>query len=313
MTDIRKPRKGSMAFRPRKRAESQVPEVKWVDSPEKRLLGFAGYKTGMTHVAYIDVSESPTKGQEIVVPVTVIETPPMIAYGIRCYDGERSLGDVIAQDEKILNKLGIKKHNGKKVNEEEVKNVRLLVFAQPEKTSIGKKHIERMEIAIGGSNGKEKLDYARTLLGKELKANEIFKQGEYVDIVTITTGKGWQGAVKRFGVSLQRPKSTGKRRHVGTLGQWHPAYVLYTIPRAGQTGYHKRTEINKQIIKIGNNIDEINPKGGFVGYGFVKNDFILIKGSVPGPAKRLVRFRCAVRAKTGKEPKVTYTSLDSKQ
>ncbi len=302
-----------MAFRPRKRAESQVPEVNWIECSEKRLLGFAGYKTGMSHVAYIDESDAPTKGQEIVTAVTVVETPPMVVYGLRCYDGQRSLGDLLTKKEKLLKKLGIKKQNGKKFNEEEVKNVRLLVFAQPEKTSIGKKHIERMEIAVGGSSGKEKLEYAKSLLDKELKVSDVFKSGEYVDVVIITTGHGWQGPVKRFGISLQRPKATGKRRHVGTLGQWHPAYVLYTVPRAGQTGYHKRTELNKQIVKIGNNIDEINPKGGFVGYGFVKNDYILLKGSIPGPAKRLVRLRCAVRAKPGKEPRITYINTDSRQ
>ena len=313
MTDLRRPRRGSMAFRPRKRAESQVPEVNWCDVAEKRVLGFAGYKVGMSHAAYVDESDSPTKGQEITSSVTVLEAPQMFVYGMRCYDGTRSLGDILAQDEKILKRLGIKKHNIRQINESEVKEVRLLVFAQPDKTGFGKKHIERMELGIGGKDTKEKLEYAKTFIGKELKASDVFKSGEYVDAVAITKGKGWQGPVKRFGVSMQRPKSTGKRRHVGTLGQWHPAYILYTAPRAGQMGYHKRTELNKQVLKIGSNVDEINPKGGFMGYGFVKNDYIILKGSVPGPAKRLIRLRQAVRAKPGKELNITYFSTDSKQ
>lgn len=302
-----------MAFRPRKRAASQVPEVNWFDVPEKRVLGFAGYKVGMSHVSYIDESGSPTKDQEIISPVTVIETPPMYIYGVRCYNGERSLGDLLVEDEKILNTLGIKKKNVKAVNEAEVKDVRLLAFSQPAKTSIGKKHIERMELGVGGKDPHEKLEYAKSFLGKELHAKDVFKPGEYVDVIAVTKGKGWQGAVKRFGVSIQRRKATGKRRHVGTLGQWHPPYVLYTVPQAGQMGYHKRTEINKQIVKISSTVEEINPKGGFVGYGFVKNDFMLLKGSLPGPKKRLIRLRCARRAKPGKEPKITYISIDSKQ
>ncbi len=312
MTDLTRPRHGSMAFRPRKRAESQLPEVTWVDSAEKRVLGFAGYKVGMMHVTYIDETNSTTKGQEVAAPVTVIEVPPLIVYGVRCIDGG-CIGDIIVQNEKIIKTLRIKKLASKKIDETRVKNVRLLAYAQPDKTRIGKKHIERMELGIGGKDAKERLEYAKSLLGKELKASEVFKAGEYVDIIAVTKGKGWQGAVKRFGVSLQRPKATGKRRHVGTLGQWHPAYVLYTVPQAGQMGYHKRTELNKQIIKIGNDFERINPNGGFIGYGFVKNDYIMVKGSIPGPTKRLVRLRCAVRAKPGKELRIIYISTESKQ
>jgi large subunit ribosomal protein L3 len=302
-----------MAFRPRKRAASQVPRVKWLDVSEKGILGFVGYKSGMTHIAYIDESDSATKGQEIVTAVTVVETPPLVVYGVRCYDDEKSICDILTEDEKILKKLGIKKLKKKQINEDDVKDVRLLVFSQPAKTGIGKKHIERMEIGVGGPTPKEKLEYAKSFIGKELRISDVFKAGEYVDVIAVTKGKGWQGVVKRFGVSLQRPKATGRRRHVGTLGQWHPPYVLYTVPRAGQTGYHKRTELNKQIMKIGDDVDAINPKGGFVGYGFVKNDYIILKGSIPGPAKRLVRLRRAVFAKPAKEPKITYISTESKQ
>ncbi|MBW2988370.1 50S ribosomal protein L3, partial [Candidatus Woesearchaeota archaeon] len=54
-----------------------------------------------------------------------------------------------------------------------------------------------------------------------------------------------------------------------------------------------RTEKNKWIVKISN--EDINPKGGFKHYGLVKNDYILIKGSIPGPTKRLVRLYKAKR------------------
>ena len=85
------------------------------------------------------------------------------------------------------------------------------------------------------------------------------------------------------------------------MGQWHPAYVLYTVPQAGQTGYHKRTEFSKQIIKMGENVDDVNPKDGFPQYGFVKNNYVIIKGSVAGPSKRLVKLRLSIRRPTGKE------------
>ncbi len=298
-----------MAHRPRKRAKKQNASVQWQPEEEKRVLGFAGYKAGMTHVSHVDQTESPSKGQEVVSAVTVVEVPPIAVYGVRCYDGINSIGDILAEDEKMLKKAGIIKKEKKEIKEEKVKDVRLLVYAQPEKTGFGKKHIEKMEIGCGGADAKEKLEYAKSLLGKELKISDVFKPGEFVDIIAITRGKGWQGPAKRFGTALQRRKATGKRRHVGTLGPFKPAYVMYTAPQAGQMGYHKRTELNKEIIKIGNNVDEINPSSGFSRYGFVKGDYIVIRGSLPGPVKRILKLRLAVR-RTGavKEPQLIYIS-----
>ena len=303
-----------MAHRPRKRAASQNARVYWQDSAEKRILGFAGYKAGMTHVAYVDDSESPTKGQEVMSAATVIEVPPIVVYGVRCYSANNSVGDILTADDKTLKLAGFDKKPGvKAVNETDVDDARLLVFSMPSKTGIGKKHIEKMELGCGGKDGKERLEYCKSMLGKELRASDVFKLGEHVDVVSISIGKGWQGAVKRFGVSKQRRKATGKMRHVGTLGQWHPAYVLYTVPQAGQTGYHQRTEMNKRILKMGQKPEEINPSSGFPHYGFVRNDFVVVKGSVPGPVKRLIKLRLAVRAKGPvKEPSLGFVSLSPK-
>ncbi len=320
MTDIWKPRKGSLAYRPRVRAKGQVPRVShWAESNEVRLLGFAGYKAGMTHLSFIDDSEGPTSGQEISSAVTVVEVPPLFVYGIRGYKwdkaaGEKAIGDLLVDDELVLKKLGIKKRKAKaEFTEENTDRVTVLVFTQPGRTGIGKKHPERMEIAVGGPGTKEKIEYAKSLMGKELKPEDMFKSGEYVDVSSVSVGKGWQGTCKRFGTTLHRPKATGQRRASGTLGQWHPAYILYTVPRAGQMGYHNRTEVNKRIMKISENVDEINPKGGFPKYGFVKNNYVLLKGSVPGPVKRLIRMRLGTRApEKVQEPKLTYVSLESK-
>jgi large subunit ribosomal protein L3 len=300
-----------MAHRPRKRAKSQNARVYWQECSDKRVIGFAGYKVGMTHVAYVDDSESPTKGQEVVSAATVVEVPPIVVYGLRCYGNNNSLGDILVSDEKLLKLAGFKnKHTPKPVNEEHVDDVRLLAYAMPSKTKIGKKHIEKMELGCGGKDMKEKLELCKSMLGKELRVSDVFKNGEYVDVVSISTGKGWQGAVKRFGVAIQRRKATGKRRHVGTLGQWHPAYVLYTVPQAGQTGYHQRTEMNKRILRIGQKPEDINPSSGFPAYGFVRNDYVVLKGSIPGPVKRLIKLRLAVRGPSAtKEVPMTYVSM----
>lgn len=305
MVDLVRPRHGSLAFRPKKRASSENTRLSWQTLDEKRIIGFAGYKAGMTHMTIIDDSKSPTKGKEIVVPVSVIEVPPLFVYGIRFYKSNESIGDVYTTSEKTLKRLNIKNKKEFKAPED-FDSVRLLVFTDPSKTSFGKKHIERLELGVGGKKEEQKA-FSESFLGKELPIKEIFKPGEYIDVSAVTRGKGWQGPVKRFGVGLQRPKATGRRRHVGSLGEWHPAYVQYTAPQAGQLGYNPRTEINKRILYIGSASDaeKINNYYGFPGYGNVKNDFILVKGSVPGVVKRMIKMRLGVRApKEVKAPNV---------
>ena len=101
------------------------------------------------------------------------------------------------------------------------------------------------------------------------------------------------------------------------MGAFTPGYVMYTVPRAGQMGYHKRTEINKRIMKIGKAAEagKINPKGGFVKYGEVSNDYILLKGSTAGPKKRLIRLRKSMRKKDAPivVPNITHIHQESQQ
>lgn len=307
-------RKGSLAFRPRKRATNQMPRIgAWPKVSEKRLLGFAGYKAGMTHFTYIDDTESPNKGNEVSVAGTVVEVPPMVVYGIRGMKAHQAVGDQITHDEKILREMGMKLAKKNEIKAAEVDDVFALAYTRPKLCNFGKKQIEKMEIAIGGKDANEKLEYAKTLLGKEVKFSEVFKAGEFVDAIMVTTGKGWQGAMKRFGVSKQRRKATNKQRHVGTLGPWHPGYVMYTTPMAGQMGYNKRTEINKRLIRVAQASD-LNPKGDFLHYGKLQNECVLIQGSLGGPAKRLIRMRKSMRkTDANKAPDVKYISVESKQ
>lgn len=309
-------KRGSVAYRPRKRAPSQMPHVGWwPDLSEKKLCGFAGYKAGMTHITWIDDTESPLKGTEAFASATVVECPPMTVFGVRGYKSGRVVGDMVTTDEKALKLLGMRKkpENEMKLSASDVSDVFVLAYARPDLTGMGKKTPERMEIPVGGKDTAEKLEYALSLLGKEVKVSDVFKPGEYLDAIAITKGKGWQGTVKRFGTSVQRRKATGKRRHIGSLGAWHPGYVQYTVPMPGQMGYHKRTEINKRIMKMGG-ASEINPKGGFTHYGVLKNDYLLVKGSLAGPQKRLIRFRRAGRITSqAKIPDLKFVSLASKQ
>ncbi|MEW6328913.1 MAG: 50S ribosomal protein L3 [Candidatus Micrarchaeota archaeon] len=324
MAKIHRHRRGSLAFRPRKRAARQLPRISsWANIREPCLLGFAGFKAGMTHVMMVDDSDSPSKGLEVFAPVTVLETPPVVVYGVRSYvsspSGLQTFCDVLTSDENVLKKLKVKNKKSTDIskiesNIEKLADISALAYVDAKRTKIGNKQIERMEIGVGGKSAKEKLDYCKSILGNEITPSAVFKEGEYVDAVMVTKGKGWQGPVKRFGVALQRRKATGKVRHVGTLGPWHPARVMFTVPMAGQMGYHSRTEINRRILKIGEKPEEVIPNGGFPGYGVLANPYILLKGSVGGPRKRLIKLRKALRAHPHiKKPGIKFISKDSRQ
>ena len=311
MVRYSKPRAGSLAFWPRKRAKRIYPRVNsWPESDKTKILGFAAYKAGMIHVIIIDTKKnSPTKGEEISVPVTVLDCPPLKVLSVRVYkqtsNGLTASNEVfdekIKEDKDLNRKLIIGKYNKENVIKsiekelDKIKKVRIVVKTQPRKSGIGKKNPEIFEIEIGGSNIQEKWNYSKDLIGKEINIKDIFKEGEFIDVVAVTKGKGTQGPVKRFGVKIQTRKAAGKRRHVGALGSETPRRVLWTVPMSGQMGFQKRTEYNKRILKIGENGEEITPKSGFVNYGIIKGGYVLIEGSLPGPRKRIIRLRSAIR------------------
>lgn len=327
MSKNHNPRHGSMQFWPRKRAARAYPRVRsWIATKEAVPLGFSGYKVGMTHVMLVDNrAKSPSKGQEIAVPVTVIECPPVKIAALRFYQqtsyGSKVLKEVnVKVDKELKRKITPAKKTGEAeletINPQEYSAIRLLVYTQPKLTGFGKKRPEVFEVALGGSPT-EQLAYIKQQLGKEIRVSEVFKAGQLVDTVAVTKGKGFQGPVKRFGVSIRSHKSEKTKRGPGSLGAWcGQAHMMYRVAHAGQMGYHNRTEWNKWILKISDKPEEINPKGGFVRYGNVKSDYVLIKGSVQGATKRLIRFNKPKRPDqlVPKEaPAIVYTSLESKQ
>jgi len=328
-----RPRAGSLAYYPKVRAKGIVPKYQsWpAYNGQPMLQGFAGYKAGMTHVIMIDDrKKSPTEGKEVMVPVTVIEIPAMTVAAIRVYVkdtyGKHPLTEVWADNLEALSGriTKAKTNNAAKATEKinaaigDVVEVMVLMYTKPtEITGIPKKVPDLMEIRVAGGSAQERFDYALSLLGADVDMNSLLSEGQFADITGITKGKGFQGAVKRFGITLRKRKHarTKKERHIGNLGPWTPHHVRWQVPMPGQLGFQQRTEFNKRIIKIGENADEINPAGGFLHYGLVRNNYVLIKGSIPGPAKRLVRIRSATRMGEQKvqTPVVEYVSLQSKQ
>lgn len=308
-------KRGSKQFWPRVRASKPTAIVNSWDSKnlpkESNFLGFPAYKVGMTNAIYVDnFSHTLTKGTEINSAVTILECPPVKVMAIKLF-GLDEYGNL-----QVVKEVGTQvkdKHLAKKVNvvkkakkvesaedlikfakENEVFDVRAKVFTTPSTTTIGKKKPEILELGVSGSI-EEKINFVMSKLGQEVKMADVFNGGDLVDSHGITIGKGHQGAVKRFGVKLTSHKSEKKRRHAGNVGAWTPSRVLTTIPLPGQHGYHERTEWNKWILKVSSNPEEINPIEGFQNYGLVKGDYVLVKGSIQGPKKRLVTFVRACR------------------
>ncbi len=331
-----RPKRGSLAFSPRVRAKSHIPRFNsWPQAAgEPKLQDFAGYKVGMTHVVMVDdVKYSLTEGMEISVPVTVVETPAVRVAAVRAYtsstygdkalseawaaDLDESLGKTIALPKTSNTESALAKIEGM-IDEGDVTDIKVITYTLPKKlTGVPKKNADIMETAVSGSDVKAKFEYAKSLLGSEIKLSDVFDEGTFVDVAAITTGKGTQGPVKRWGINLMKNKHSrqGSLRQVGTLGPWHPAVVRWTVPQMGQMGYHQRTEYNKRILKVGTDGEEITPTGGFINYGLIRGEYVLIKGSIPGPSKRLVRLRDPMRSKVPatSEPQIVHVSTQSKQ
>jgi large subunit ribosomal protein L3 len=295
-----------------------------------KMLGFAGYKVGTTHLVMVENKpKSPLFGREVLREVTVLETPPLFVYGYRAYvkapKGMKTIGEVLAKalpkhSERTLEVS--KEYDPTPVqasmdaNLENIVEIRALAMTQPSKVGFGKKTPEILEIKVGGDDIKAVYDHAKGLLGKEIRAKDLFKDGQIVDVTGVTKGKGFAGAVKRFGVKVQPNwhKHRKGKRVVGSISPSKP-HMMFTIPRPGKMGFHQRTEYNKRILKISENPKDINVLGGFLHYGLVRGDYLLVEGTLPGPAKRLIRLRYPVRPKPSKleAPKVITISLESKQ
>lgn len=184
--------------------------------------------------------------------------------------------------------------------------VRVLAHTQVRKLKgIKQKKAHLMEIQVNGGSIAEKVDYAYKFFEKAVPVDAVFQKDEMIDIIGVTRGHGYEGVVHRWGVTRLPRKTHRGLRKVACIGAWHPARVSFTVARAGQNGYHHRTELNKKIYKLGKagtdshkasteyDISDkgITPMGGFAHYGLVNDDYLLIKGCVVGTKKRVITLR----------------------
>ena len=306
------PRRGSLAYLPRGRAKSMEARIRaWpkITSEEPKLLAHAGFKAGCVQIVTIDDREkTPNAGKQLVSLGTVIVTPPLLVIGMRGYiknnDGLHAAFNVYAKDlPKSLSRILTTKTEGNNLEKVEkslgkIKEIFAIVAVIPRDSKLEQKKPYVFEVAVQGGDIGKQFAYVKDLLGKEVKIDQVFESGTSVDAAAITKGKGWEGPITRWGVKKKQHKSRKSVREVGSLGPISPQYVMYTVPRAGQRGFHQRIEYDKRIMIMSNtekNEFKINPDGGFKHFGYVNGDYVVVKGSVPGTYRRLIKLRSQIR------------------
>merc|ERR1711973_394495 len=343
------PRHGSMGFYPKKRSRRHRPRVKsfpWDDKHKPvHLTAFMAYKAGMTHITRIaDKPGSKINKKEVLEACTILECPPMVCIGIVGYvetpRGLKPVKTVWAEhlSEEARRRFYKNWHNskkkaftnaskkwqdpvGKKLIDKDIKFmkkyctvIRIVCHTQIKVLRKSAKKAHVMEIQLNGGRTCDKVDFAVKHLEKQIPISAVFSKDEYVDVIGVTKGKGMKGVTSRWGTKKLPRKTHKGLRKVACIGAWHPSRVQFTVARAGQKGYHHRTELNKKIYRIGRGIHtrkgkvvknnaateydltdkSITPMGGFPHYGEVNNDFVMIKGCCIGPKKRVITLRKAL-------------------
>ncbi|ODV91179.1 hypothetical protein CANCADRAFT_120880 [Tortispora caseinolytica NRRL Y-17796] len=293
-----------------------------------------------TIVRDLDRPGSKMHKREIVEAVTVIDTPPVVVVGVVGYvetpRGLRSLTTVWAEhlSEEVKRrfyknwsaskKAAFTKYasnfaSGQNVDKEIARInkycqvVRVLVHTQIRKTPLGQKKAHLMEIQLNGGSVEDKTAWAKSHFEQEVPVDTVFEQDEMIDAIAITKGRGYEGVTHRWGTKKLPRKTHRGLRKVACIGAWHPNHVMFSVARSGQDGFHHRTSINHKIYRIGKGDDEANaatdydktkktitPLGGFVRYGEVKNDYVMLKGCIPGTRKRVITLRKSLLTHTSR-------------
>jgi len=342
---FRAPRHGSLGFLPRKRSKHHRGKIRSFPRDDSKkpchLTAFIGYKAGSTHIVReVDKIGSKIHKKEVVETVTIIETPPMVVVGVVGYiptpKGLRALTTVWANhlsDEvkrrfyknwyrskkKAFTKYAKRHSENKALFDREIARlkkhatvIRAIAHTQIKKVGLRQKKAHVLEVQVNGGTVEQKVDFAVSLFEKQVPIDAIFNQDEMIDTIGVTRGHGFEGVTKRWG-TRRLPRKTHKGlRKVACIGAWHPSRVSFAVARAGQDGYHHRTEINKKIYRIGKagtntgttefdlTTKGITPMGGFPRYGVVSEDFIMIKGCCVGTKKRAVTLRKSIIPRTSR-------------
>jgi large subunit ribosomal protein L3e len=312
----------------------------------------------MTHIVREVIKpNSRLNKKEVVEAVTIVECPKMAVVGITGYietpRGLKKIKTLFARnlDESVIrrfykryrgkdhykafNKYS-KEENWRKTHDKVVPVLRkkasvIRILAHPKMRDIphiGKIKAPLLEIQVNGGTVDQKVEWAIAHLEKEVSVHDVLNTGEFVDVIGVTKGHGYEGVTARYGVRKLPRKTHKGLRKVGCIGGWHPERVRWTIARAGQNGYHHRTELNKRIYRIGKSArvvtdnatteadvtqKNITPLGGFPHYGEVKNDYVMLKGCTVGIRKRTLILRQSLFANTlqGEQAQINLKFIDT--
>jgi large subunit ribosomal protein L3 len=304
------PRRGSLAYIPRGRVGDFFPTIhnwpKLRGGAAPTLLGLPAVKVSTIHtITMDDRAKTPNFGKPRFNPTSVLAVPDTFVAGLRLYSkenaAEKAVGEVYAKNlpkgvEKKSNTDPEKFIEAWKPKLSELVRVSAVVVITPRDAGLSQKVPIVFEVGVGGGDIAAQFEYVAKVMGKTVKFSEVFKAGGYVDVIGVTKGHGYEGPVTRMGIKRKQHKSRKSVRAVGVIGPWHPAAVMYTVARAGQHGFHQRTEQGKRILSISNPKDApITPKGGFEHFGELNADYALVRGSVPGSTRRIVVVRYPMR------------------
>ena len=216
-------------------------------------------KIGMTQIFSEDGS---------LIPVTVLEAGPCVVTQVKTLENDGyeavQVGFGAAKE-----KINVKDKSGK-----------LEVVHSHGVTKPMKGHFEKADAGCLKYVREFKFENASEYsLGDEIKA-DIFEQGDKIDATAISKGKGFQGAIKRFG-QHRGPMGHGSKfhRHQGSNGaSSDPSRVFKGKGMPGQMGAEKVTVQNLEIVRVD-----------------AEKNLILVKGAVPGPRKGLVTIKETTR------------------
>ena len=301
----------------------------------------------MTHIVReVNKPGSRLNKKEVVEAVTIVECPRMVVVGLVGYietpRGLKKVKSLFAEhlDESVIRRFYRryrgKDQNWKKTSEKVLNLLRkkasvVRVLAHPKMRDvqhIGKIKAPLLEIQVNGGSVQEKVEWGFAHFEKEVRVADVFAEGSFADVIGVTKGHGYAGVTARYGVRKLPRKTHKGLRKVGCIGAWHPERVRWTIARAGQNGYHHRTEINKRVYRIGKSAREatdnatteadvtqknITPLGGFPHYGIVQNDYVMLKGCTVGIRKRTLILRHSLAAPTlnGDQAQVNLKFIDT--
>lgn len=356
-----RPRHGSLGFLPRKRTQKHRGKIRSFpkDSAAQKphLTAFMGYKAGMTHVVRdLDRPGSRLNKKEVVEAVTILECPPMVVVGVVGYmetpRGLRTLSTVwtskLADEVKRRfyknwfrsKKKAFSKYAAKAAAaagsidaqlqkiKDNCKVVRVLAHTQIGLLKLRQKKAHLLEVQVNGGSVADKVDFAKSLFEQQVEVDAVFKEGEFVDLIGVTRGFGYEGVVARWGVRRLPRKTHRGLRKVACIGAWHPARVRFQVARSGQRGYFHRTDKNKRIYRVGKKVAKdavdttasteqdltqkgITPVGGFPHYGVITEDWLMIKGGVMGPKKRAITLRKTIIPSVKREEPLNIKFIDT--